>query len=230
MRDQIERLTGLVLSIACLLLAFGCGSTHTPPTEMAEQPAVDFSRFPPVPPEAKKVVAICSFENKTRRGSLVLLDEAPGMLRGTLLKTSQFRLIEWEKVQQALEYNDLRLEEIFALSPEAQKSRNKIKEVLLHDYYIWGEVTRLGSREEMRDTAFTSKKTITAEAEVEIFIRDAATTETLHGGRGMGKVAQEFVQQSGVGVIGESEPMLEQQALRQAIEDGVYQLLQSMHR
>jgi hypothetical protein len=236
-RSGIEKIPWAASLVACTMLCFSCAAPPPPrstaatgATESAYGLKADqldqwLTSLPSRPPEGRRVVAICSFTNKTKRGAQALLNEAPGMLKSDLLRARRYRIIAWDDLEKTLQHHTLLISDIFDLSREGSAARDEIRKTLLNDFYLSGEVVLLGNREFLQETAFSARKRITAYCEVELFLRDAYSGEIIEGATGRAEIEEIFEQRNGVGGAADFTNQMETQALRLAIKDSVTRLL-----
>ena len=208
-------LSGMLASIV------GCRGTTT---GAATHPPVVVPRFPPPKPtEQRRVVAITAFQGE-RSYWQKLSSLATEILGNEVLDSRQFRVMDYTRLKQALQRQDLSESDLF----QRRNAREAIRKILLNDYFITGNITAYGITAFNVKSAMKRDKIIEAKAKVVVKLIDAETAEVIPDclGSGLGVVRQTI----GGAVLGDSwqgthDATLGAQALEMAIHQAVVQLV-----
>ena len=223
------------LSIGCLILILmglsaGCSTQSVQPkTDIkADQSiikSVDWTKLPP-PASEKELIAVAGFENRSTYSADKLWDTSSQMLSSSLLRTSYFRVVEWEKMKQLFDWDTLSQASIVK-SPQDLKRAQRI---LLCEYFISGAITYFDVNQHSTVSALSKSKLIDTTIRVDLLLQDARSGEYLSTGKGAHMVRQTY--EGGVtgGQTGSWDAHSADQALSAAINKALFELIENFDR
>ena len=179
-----------------------------------------------IPPKVRKLVAIAGFENKSTYASDKLWDTSSQLLASHLIQTGYFRVVEWEKMKQLFDWDDLSMSG-FVKNPE---KRTEARKILLCEYFISGAVTLFDVNQTANVSAISKNKVIETTIRVDLLLQDAFTGEYLSASNGQWTEKQEFKGGLTGGKIGTWDPKSADTALNNAIQEALYKLVYSFSK
>lgn len=171
-------------------------------------------------PKARKLVAILGFENKSTYASDKLWDTSSQLLFSNLLERGYFRVVEWEKMKQLVEW-DAMTTSTLVKSPQ---KRGDLRKVLLCEYFLSGAVTFFDVRQSSEVSAIAKKKVFETTIRVDLLLQNAATGEYVSTGSGEATERQEFSGTMSGGQLGVWDPRSADVALNKAIQKALYKM------
>lgn len=208
------------LSLSALLSA--CVSTTSIVTR-SEQGEVTTPAARPV----LGVIAVADVSIPHRSAQLVFHEDGVrDLLVSRLGRIPELSVIDWRRMdavvfRRNLEWSDL-------LEDDAQ--RREISDLLLNDYFLVASVSSFGERLDYGSSAMSRSKTQVSEVGIELLLKDALTNEVLAATRTVSEARRSTTQTLGFGAGGGSDPTLANEALRQAVEIALEDILVLLRR
>lgn len=213
------------LFLSCFLLCAGCAPVHqetkAPSTLLIakETPARKSS-------EKKKLIAIIGFENKSTYSADKLWDTSAQLLFANLLEIGYFRVVEWERMKQLFDWEELSTSSLVKV-PE---KRNKASKILLCEYFVNGTVTFFDVSQKAKVSAMSKSKVIETTIRVDLFMQDAQSGEYVAAAKGEATERQEFEAGLLGGGTGTWDPKSADRALNSAINDAAVKMTNAYYR
>lgn len=160
----------------------------------------------------KKRVGVFEFENKSRYGQNKLSDAAVDVLYTELSKAGVFVLYERSAVTQL--NREFKLIDSGQVNLETAAEVGKLVGV---QAVVVGTITSFGLREEAKDYGVYKKKTVIAEATVDVRVVDVTSGRIIYAGTGTGKTEQARETVLGFGEKGSFDETMADKALRAAM-------------
>lgn len=180
----------------------------------------------PTARQARKLVAIVGFENKSTYGADRLWDTSGQLLTTGLLEQGTFRLVEWERMKQLFDWHALSTNSLVK-SPE---KRAEARKILLTEYFISGAITQFDVTQSGEVSALSKRKVYTTNVRVDLQMQDSATGEYISGATGHSTARQEFSGDFTGGQTGAWDPKKADDALNEAIQMALKKLVDNYKR
>ena len=202
----------VALFLSCFLLCGGCAPVNQ---EVKAVPAAQIAKETPAGKSSgkKKLIAIIGFENKSTYSADKLWDTSAQLLFSNLLEIGNFRVVEWEKMKQLFDWEELSTSSLVKV-PE---KRNKARKILLCEYFVSGTVTFFDVSQKARVSAMSKSKIIETTIRVDLLMQDAQTGEYV-------AAAKEYEAGLLGGGTGTWDPKSADRALNSAINDAAIKL------
>lgn len=172
-------------------------------------------------PQARRLVAVAGFDNKSTYAADRLWDTAGQLLVTRLIKKGIFKVVEWQRMKDLFERDVLSTTTLV----ERPDQRTKANKILLCDLFIGGSVTFFDVRQSAKVSAISKVKNIETTVRVDLWLQDAQTGEYLSAAAGQGQASQEFKGGFFGGQVGSWDPASADQALESAIEEALDRLI-----
>jgi curli biogenesis system outer membrane secretion channel CsgG len=206
------------LPVCLLFLLCGCAAKTPPPPPVTQAAVVE--EAPLAIPKMRKLVAILGFENKSSYASDKLWDTSSQLLFSNLLERGYFRVVEWDKMKQLVEWDALTTSTLV----KSPQKRGELRKILLCEYFLSGAVTFFDVRQTSQVSAIAKKKVFETVIRVDLFLQNAATGEYVAAGNGEGAERQEFSGTMSRGQLGVWDPRSADLALNSAIQKALNKL------
>jgi curli biogenesis system outer membrane secretion channel CsgG len=209
----------VALFLSCFLLCGGCAPVNQ---EVKAVPAAQIAKETPAGKSSgkKKLIAIIGFENKSTYSADKLWDTSAQLLFSNLLEIGNFRVVEWEKMKQLFDWEELSTSSLVKV-PE---KRNKARKILLCEYFVSGTVTFFDVSQKARVSAMSKSKIIETTIRVDLLMQDAQTGEYVAAAKGEATEKQEYEAGLLGGGTGTWDPKSADRALNSAINDAAIKL------
>jgi curli biogenesis system outer membrane secretion channel CsgG len=213
------------LVLSSLLLCGGCASVAS---EVKSVPAPQIATETPAPKVSgkKKLIAIIGFENKSTYSADKLWDTSAQLLFSNLLEIGHFRVVEWERMKQLFDWEELSTSSLVKV-PE---KRSKASKILLCEYFVNGTVTFFDVSQKAKVSAMSKSKTIETTIRVDLFMQDAQSGEYVAAAKGEAMERQEYEAGMLGGGTGTWDPKSADRALNSAINDAALKLTKAYYR
>jgi curli biogenesis system outer membrane secretion channel CsgG len=202
-----------------LILLCGCAAKNPAPPPLALPPVVVEEAAIPIP-KTRKLVAILGFENKSTFASDKLWDTSSQLLFSSILEKGYFRVVEWDKMKQLVEWDALTTSTLV----KSPQKRGELRKILLCEYFLSGAVTFFDVKQTSQVSAIAKKKVFETIIRVDLFLQNAATGEYVSAGSGEGTERQEFSGTMSGGQLGVWDPRSADLALNSAIQKALHKM------
>ena len=223
----MKRNNGIIASLflSCLLLCGGCASVAP---EVKTGPALQSAKETPARKSIgkKKLIAIIGFENKSTYSADKLWDTSAQLLFSNLLEIGHFRVVEWEKMKQLFDWEELSTSSLVKV-PE---KRNKAAKILLCEYFVNGTVTFFDISQKAKVSAMSKSKVIETTIRVDLLMQDAQTGEYVAAAKGEAPEKQEYEAGMLGGGTGTWDPKSADRALNSAINEAAIKLTNAYYK
>jgi curli biogenesis system outer membrane secretion channel CsgG len=171
----------VLMGLMALAALAGCQSSSV----SKEEEYVKLKPRNPRPREARPLVAILEFTDKSNYGQNRLGSGAQEVLITELTKSQQVRLLERTSLNKVLD--EMKLQHSGITDPATAV---KVGKALNAKYVVLGAVTNFGMHVEANDFIIAGNKTQIAECEVDVRIVEVETMEILYAMNGNGKATK----------------------------------------
>ena len=177
---------------------------------------------PPSETENLPVVAVAEVTFSHAAAKLVFAtDTVRDVITRQLHRTGRLKAIDWSRLNAVMFRRNLEWSDVV----EDESDRKAVQDVLLNDYFLTGGISSYGERWEFNASAFSKSKTQIARVQVELFLKDALTNEIKVSASGVAEKQRTVSQSLGFGASGGSDPTLANDALNEAVESAIANLL-----
>lgn len=233
-----ERRRAILGAALVLLTMCGCVTQRSGSAAGSSPQTSDEWLVPGHPLIAPKVIAVCKFQNKARTGKhffneTSLSDALSGTMlncvaggAGTSSPRRYFRIIDWNRVSEVFARHNITYD-VDVLDDSA--IREKVRKVLLNDYFVTGSITSFDDHDEYTASAFSKSKRHVTRVVLQLIVKDALTNEQLHSAKGEGVVSKTVTQRAGFGPLGSADLTQAGNAARIAMRDAVRKLVRQMY-
>lgn len=173
----------------------------------------------PKPRDMRKKIAVADFEDKSEYGRGRVGTAAADTLTTALLESEQFIVYERSKVSKV--FDEQKLGQSGAIDPSTAAQAGKLIGV---DYIFYGTVSNVGIAPESTNVLLYQRKTLKANATVEVRMIHTATGEVVFSKRGDGEYRKDATGSLGLGGrMGYDETMM-----GEALAAAIYKMLDEM--
>ena len=175
----------------------------------------------------QKVIAVASIELGNPTAKLVFKKESVrDVVTQSLYQQKHFKVIDWARLSSVLFRRNLEWSDV----SNDDKARGELQEILLNDYFLTGSLSNFSERIEYGGGGFSKNKTQIANAQMDLFIKDAITNEVIAAARGLSEKKQKVKQSLGFGSGAGANLALAQQTLNIAVTNAVKDLVEQMQQ
>lgn len=207
---QRRQSTCVVLLLALIPFAsFHCATT----TSTAPIVTGDTAPTLPQPPVDRELVALIGFENRSTYSADKLWETSAELLMSELIKSSYFRVVEWEKMKALFDREVLKN---CSLVKDADK-RDDARKILLCEYFLSGAVTRFDVTSTGKVGALSKSKSYETTVRVDLLLQDTRSGEYVSQGSGSAKAVTTLSGGPAGGQTGTWDPASASDALERAI-------------
>lgn len=197
-----------------------------PPAPAAERESSALQQVATARPSERKLVAIIGFENKSTYGADKLWETSAQLLYSKLFEMDVFRMVEWEQIKRQFDWHALSTNALV----QSPQMRAEAMKILLTEYFLSGAITQYDVKQTSEVSALSKRKVYTTNVRVDLKLQNAATGEYLSGGTGHATRKQEFSGDITGGQTGSWDPATGDQALDEAIQQAIQNLLDRYRR
>ncbi len=225
--ERLKRRLSWMLLFLIIVLTTGCVASSqpsAPPLPPANNTQVNM-RDLPYPNGKRALVAIAGFENKSTYSADRLWDTSSRLLASSLIQANYFRVVEWEKMKQLFDWDTLSNASLVK-SPDDLKRAQRI---LLCEYFVTGTITFFNIKQHAQVSAMSKSKVLDTTVRVDLLLQDARTGEYLSASSGEHTVRQSYTAGMSGGQTGSWDSHSGDEALSQAINIALYNLVLNFH-
>lgn len=213
---------GYVLALSLLvLLLLGITGCASAPKNTGPQISGDEVLNIPDAPAEKELVAMVGFENKSTYAADKLWETSAELLMSELIKSSYFRVVEWERMKSLFDREVLKN---CSLVKDPDK-RSDAQKILLCEYFLSGAVTRFDVSQRSDVSALSKAKTFETKIRVDLLLQDTRSGEYLSQGSGSATAVQTYSGNFAGGQSGTWDPASANDALERAISAALSRLI-----
>lgn len=221
--NKIKGLLALALGSAILSACQTTPSRVAEPSLTPAPPAVQAARIAPGPLIGSVAVSDIQLEHPAAR--LYFSETAVrDMLSQHSLRSERFRVVDWSRLNDTLRRIRIDLSDL----ETSAAARQQTKALLLNDFFLTGSITGFGERMEFNPSRYSKERTQTAQAQVDLFIKDALSNEVISSGHGEGQRSRLTGVSAAFGPAGGSDSTLAIQALDDAMGAAMAQLVDEL--